>query len=109
MWSAANFIFTTLYNMIMMLTIMSFFFLGFCFLEMEKIKPVYAPKDFFEVHIIIAETTYEQRTGFTQSWKVLEFHFPWKFLKLQGKSLKSPWIFFDFGYSDLESVFLNFF
>ena len=44
-----------------------FFFLGFCFLEMEKIKPVYAPKDFFEVHIIIAETTYEQRTGFTQS------------------------------------------
>ena len=53
--------------MIMMLTIMSFFFLGFCFLEMEKIKPVYAPKDFFEVHIIIAETTYEQRTGFTQS------------------------------------------
>ena len=61
------FIFTTLYNMIMMLTIMSFFFLGFCFLEMEKIKPVYAPKDFFEVHIIIAETTYEQRTGFTQS------------------------------------------
>ena len=44
-----------------------FFFLVFCFLEMEKIKPVYAPKDFFEVHKIIAETTYEQRTGFTQS------------------------------------------
>ena len=53
--------------MIMMLTMMSVFFLGFCFLEMEKIKPVYAPKDFFEVLIIIAETTYEQRTGFTQS------------------------------------------
>ena len=35
-----------------MLTIMPFF-LGFCVLEMEKIKPVYAPKDFFEVHVLL--------------------------------------------------------
>ena len=55
-------------------------------------------------------------TGFTQSWKspwilgeVLEKSlnsiFPWKVLKFLCKSLKSPWIFFNFECSGLESVF----
>ena len=29
------------------------FFSWFLCLEMEKIKPVYAPKDFFEVHVLL--------------------------------------------------------
>ena len=41
-------------------------------------------------------------------WKVLEFLFTWKVLKFLSKSLKSPWIFFYFERSDLESVFLCF-
>lgn len=46
--------------MIVMLTI-SLFFLGFCLLEMEKIKPVYAPKDFFEVHILLKPLTNKEQ------------------------------------------------
>ena len=37
--------------------------------------------------------------------KVLEFHFSLKILKFLSKSLKSPWIFFTFECSGLESVF----
>ena len=41
--------------------------------------------------------------------KSLNFIFPWRVLKLLCKSFKSPWIFFNFKWSGLESVFLMLF
>ena len=37
--------------------------------------------------------------------KTLNSIFPWKVLKFLGKSLKSPWIFFNFEFSGMGSVF----
>ena len=37
--------------------------------------------------------------------KTLNSIFPWKVLKFLGKSLKSPWIFFNFEFSGMEGVF----
>ena len=100
MWRAANFIFTTLYNNDDVDN-NAFFFLGFCSLEMEKIKPVYAPKDFFEVHVFLKPpTTKEQGSQSLEKslnlGKLLEKFLNSSFFENSLNCRASPWKVLEF-------------